>query len=371
MSSVAEWRQQEFCDKCPTKPVPAGGCSQISIKMIPDMLYRVHVWRTWWPRQYVDVNIVEIILNKSGCIRSCIVLLQKGTPSLLTQEWHYHWSQHLIPVSLTSQISTDDDKPCCPLTENTALYHDAASTKRVHILDGVWRQSLSPMSINMNLAIISEHVEAISSVNRTRSQSRRCHRRTVRAPCTLRWRCRRLKAIQRKGRKALIPALRSRRKSIRLLMGCPSAVGSASGLSGCGGLQLALWPLVFPILDGLVPGLSADNGSTRCWWRLDCSWRFLQSAVERPPYRPYRPIALLRSACVSLGISLMFFFILQPCSLSHRYLSNNHRRTYLANSNYPVFKFFTNSGHSDISETNMVRFGECCTYIHTHTYTYA
>ena len=29
------------------------------------------------------LNVVEIILNKSGCIRSCIVLLQKGTPSLL------------------------------------------------------------------------------------------------------------------------------------------------------------------------------------------------------------------------------------------------------------------------------------------------
>ena len=40
------------------------------------------------------------------------------------------------------------------------------------------------------------------------------------------------------------------------------------------------------------------------------------------------PIALLRSACESLGISLMFF------------LSNNHARAFLANSNYPVFHIF-------------------------------
>ena len=128
--------------------------SRLSIKMIPEMLYGIHVWRTLWPWQYVDVNVIEIIVNRSGCMRSRIVLLQKVTPRL-------NRSQHLIPESLTSQISTDDEKPCFPLNANTAPYHDVASTKRVHILDTVWRQSLSPMSINMNLAIISEHVEAI------------------------------------------------------------------------------------------------------------------------------------------------------------------------------------------------------------------
>ena len=46
--------------------------SQLSITMIPEMLYGFHVWRTLWPRQYVDVNNVEIILNTSGCMRSCI-----------------------------------------------------------------------------------------------------------------------------------------------------------------------------------------------------------------------------------------------------------------------------------------------------------
>ena len=103
----------------------------------------------------------------------------------------------------------------------SAPYHDAASTKRVHILDAVRRQSLSPMSINMNLAIISKHVEAtficeqhpfpITPLPPTYS-------------CTLHWWCRRVKAIPWKGRKALIPALQSRRKTVRQLMGCPSAI---------------------------------------------------------------------------------------------------------------------------------------------------
>ena len=119
--------------------------SQLSIKMITEMLYGIHVWRTWWPRQNVDINIVEIILNKSGCMRSCIVL-------------------------------------GCWCKNGTTTGHNTSSL----------------------------------------------YLRPVR----------------------------------------------------CSGLHLALWPLVFLILDSLVPGLSADNGSTSCWWWLDCSWRFLQSAVR-------------------------------------------------------------------------------------------
>ena len=146
MSSVSEWRQQEFCAKC-------WGRYALSQLSIPGMLYGIHVWRTWWLRQYVDVNVFEVILNKSGCMRLCIVCV-------LPQEWNYNRSQHLISLSLTSQIFTDDDKPCCPLTANTAPYNDDASTKTVHILDAVRRQSLSCTSINMNSAPFPDHAAA-------------------------------------------------------------------------------------------------------------------------------------------------------------------------------------------------------------------
>ena len=205
-----------------------------------------------------------------------------ATPRLLTQEWHYNSSQHIIPVFLTSQISMDDDTPCCLLTTNTAPYHDATSTKRVNILDAVQHQLLSPMSINTNSFL--NMLKRLSPVNSTLSQSRHCHRRTVRAHCTLHWRCRRVKAIPRKGWKALIPALRSRRKTVRLLMGCPSAVAITNRFRRCPDVAV----FIFLILDGLVPGLSVDNSLRSCWWRLDCSWGFLQAAVERPPYRQYR-----------------------------------------------------------------------------------
>ncbi|XP_041351003.1 gamma-aminobutyric acid type B receptor subunit 2-like [Gigantopelta aegis] len=133
--------------------------SNTAIQNIPEVFYGGHVWGACRPRQYVYVVGSKEVLYDSGCMRSGVVLLKNDTTWLPLEKWYCSWTKNVIPVTLSCQVSVNDDQWCPFLCTDTSPHHDTPSTIWHDLLNARSRHSFSPTAVHTLSSINSEQTE--------------------------------------------------------------------------------------------------------------------------------------------------------------------------------------------------------------------
>ena len=106
--------------------------SRLSAKVVPNMFYRIKVWRLSWPLDSLQTLTLKIILNKHSSMISGISIHQNEIIANCSSIWSNTGIKDLVTISHTNQISSMEQMQVSVTTERDSCpNHDSTTSKTV------------------------------------------------------------------------------------------------------------------------------------------------------------------------------------------------------------------------------------------------